>query len=97
MIPTNVMPFPDIRHARRCGGCPECARSDGYINLGREHWFICREHRTRWFGGTNLFDTWKNQTVAQSQSAEILLRGFREVLPGRVAADRQPPPMRQYL
>jgi len=32
---------------------------------------------------TNLFDGWMNQTVAQTQSAEILLRAYRDVLPVR--------------
>ena len=86
MFPTNVLPFPDIQHASYCGGCPHCGRSDGYINLGVEHWFICREHRTKWLVGSNLFDGWENQTVAQMQSAEILLRSYDEVMPHRPAA-----------
>ncbi len=97
MIPTNVLPFPDIQHTRHCGACPECGKSDGYINLGIEHWFICREHKTKWLAGTNLFDGWMNQTVAQSQSAEILLRGYADVLPCRSVAEKNDTHKRQYL
>ncbi len=83
MTPTNVLPFPDIQHSWHCGACPRCGKSDGYVNLGIEHWFICRDHKTKWLAGTNLFDGWMNQTVAQTQSAEILLRSYADVLPIR--------------
>ncbi len=83
MTPTNVLPFPDIQLSNHCGACPQCGKSDGYVNLGIEHWFICRDHKTKWLAGTNLFDGWMNQTVAQSQSAEILLRSYEDVLPTR--------------
>ncbi|MFT5132312.1 MAG: hypothetical protein ACI9SC_000777 [Gammaproteobacteria bacterium] len=83
MFPTNVLPFPDIQHTRHYGACPDCGKSDGFVNLGIEHWFICREHKNKWLAGTNLFDDWMNQTVAQSQSAEILLRSYLDVLPVR--------------
>ena len=97
MMPTNVLPFPDIQHSRHCGACPECGKSDGYINLGIEHWFICREHKTRWLAGTNLFDGWMNQTIAQSQSAALLLRGYREVLPARKASSDIAVKNRQFM
>ncbi len=83
MIPTNVIPFPETQYTLRCGACPTCGRSDGFFNLGKEHWFICRDHKTKWLGGYNLFDSWKNQTVAQTQSIEIFLSAYKEVLPVR--------------
>ncbi len=96
MIPTNVIPFPDILHTRHCGACPDCGKSDGYVNLGVEHWFICREHKTKWLAGTNLFDGWMNQTVAQTQSAEILLRNYVDVRPRRTVVDRNLTSKRQF-
>ena len=35
MIPTNVMPFPEIEYSVRCGVCPKCAKTDGFVNLGK--------------------------------------------------------------
>ena len=83
MIPTNVIPFPEIQYTMRCGACPDCGRSDGFLNLGKEHWFICREHKNKWLGGYNLFESWKDQTVAQTQGIEALLASYKEVLPLR--------------
>ena len=79
MTPTNVIPFPDIRHALHCGECPVCNKNDGYLNLGAQHWFICREHKIKWYVGDNLFDSWRTQSIALHLSAEILLSGYREV------------------
>ena len=80
MTPTNIIPFPDIRHALHCG---VCGKNDGYLNLGAQHWFICRVHRTKWFIGENLFDSWMTQTIPQHTIAEQLLRTFHEVTPIR--------------
>ncbi len=44
------------------GVCPECGSNDGYVNVGRSHWFFCAEHRTKWWAGSNLFSSWRNQT-----------------------------------
>ncbi len=97
MIPTNVIPFPDIQHTWHCGGCPDCGKHDGFVNLGVEHWFICREHKTKWLAGSNLFDGWMNQTVAQTQSAEILLRSYKDVLPVRSSQEEPGARKRQQL
>ncbi len=83
MVPTNVIPFPEVQYEARCGACPECGKSDGYFNIGKEHWFICRDHKTKWLGGYNLFDNWKDQTVSQTESISALLDTFTEVLPYR--------------
>lgn len=50
------------------GTCPDCGRHDGYINIGRSHWFYCREHETRWIAGHNLFDSWKDETREEQQT-----------------------------
>ncbi len=84
MIPTNVIPIPEIQYSKHCGVCPICNKTDGFVNLGKEHWFICRDHKTKWFVGVNLFEGWENQTVAQAQSIEMLLNGYKEVVPFKI-------------
>ena len=89
MIPTNVIPFPEVGYAMRFGYCPKCGKNDGFVNLGKEHWFICREHKMKWFGGSNMFDGWENQTVAQTLGIEAMLNDYQEVLPNRQNVEDQ--------
>jgi len=89
MIPTNVIPFPQIQYSMRCGICPKCNKSDGFVNLGKEHWFICRDHKIKWFGGINLFEGWENQTVAQAESIAVMLDSYKEVVALRNIEEEQ--------
>jgi hypothetical protein len=59
------------------GVCPECGKTDGYINIGREHWFYCKEHKVKWWAGSNLFRGWKDETEAE-QEATFNDLGFGE-------------------
>jgi hypothetical protein len=65
------------------GGCPQCGKTDGYANVGKSHWFYCREHRTMWNVGTNLFSSWRDQTEEEQRRIydEISLGSFTEVEP----------------
>lgn len=65
------------------GECPECGRNDGYANAGKSHTFFCREHKTRWLVGSNLFSSWQDHTEEEQFAIwnEIGLEGFREVKP----------------
>ena len=49
------------------GACPDCHRTDGYINIGREHWFYCMEHKSCWYIGWNLFSSWRDQTEEEQR------------------------------
>lgn len=51
------------------GGCPECGHHDGYINIGRSHWFFCAEDRVKWLGGTNVFSSWQHETEDEQRAA----------------------------
>jgi hypothetical protein len=65
------------------GGCPRCSKTDGYINIGRSHWFFCKAHRTKWWVGSNIFSSWREQTEDQQRRAydEIGLANFTVVEP----------------
>jgi len=63
------------------GDCPECGGNDGYVNYGREHWFSCREHRTRWCAGSNLFSSWKYETEEEQEQQWSEIAEYREVEP----------------
>ena len=50
-------------HDNPWGVCPQCGGTDGVINIGRGHWFVCHEHKKIWFAGSNLFSTWKCESM----------------------------------
>ena len=63
------------------GGCPECGETNGYLNVGRSHWFVCDAHRTKWFIGENLFSSWRDESEADWRRSAEKLAGHREVKP----------------
>ncbi len=63
------------------GGCPECGKCDGFLNLGRDHWAICSEHRTRWCFGSNLLSSWRNETEEDWQRNREKLADYQKVEP----------------
>jgi hypothetical protein len=67
------------------GLCPKCHKSDGYINVGRNHWGLCEEHRTKWCIGSNLFSSWRDEHEAEQRRQYNALRfgTFEEVVPYR--------------
>lgn len=65
------------------GECPECGRNDGYLNAGKTHRFYCRQDRTAWYVGSNLFSSWRDETEAEQRAkwADIDMESFRDVKP----------------
>jgi hypothetical protein len=63
------------------GACPECACTDGYMNVSQTHWFVCDRHMTRWSPGFNLFSDWRNETEADWRSNAEKLDQYCEVEP----------------
>jgi hypothetical protein len=63
------------------GGCPKCGTHDGFLSVGREHWFICHMHRVKWCVGANLFDSWKHQDASRFRQNAWLLANYAEVEP----------------
>ena len=65
------------------GLCPICKKTDGYVNMGRNHWFMCKKHRARWYVGSNLFSSWRDETKSEQlrHCEEIGLDTFSDVEP----------------
>ena len=49
------------------GLCPECHECDGFISIGRGHWFFCEKHHYRWFAGSNIFSVWRDETEEEQR------------------------------
>lgn len=63
------------------GLCPKCHMHDGYVNLGCDHFFICREHKLAWCIGANLFSSWQDETQEQQAETRRMLGGYEAVKP----------------
>jgi hypothetical protein len=63
------------------GGCPECGKTDGFLDIGGNHWFVCHAHKKRWSPGSNLFSSWKEETEAQWEANAALLDGYDKTEP----------------
>lgn len=36
------------------GVCPICRHTDGFLTLRWDHYFVCDEHKLRWYVGSNM-------------------------------------------
>ena len=61
------------------GGCPECGREDGFVNDGRNHFFFCRTHRLLWYGGSNLFSSWRDESREEQAEQWRRVADYRDV------------------
>lgn len=69
------------------GVCPECGSHDGYLNVGRDHWFKCDTHKTKWNFGSNIFSDWRRESDQQHQRNREVLNTYRTVKPARALVD----------
>jgi hypothetical protein len=78
----EVLPFPvRPRTDHPLGGCPKCGQSDGYMNIGGNHWFVCDTHNAAWCCGYNLFSGWRDESRDLHEANERKLRRMRVVTP----------------
>ena len=63
------------------GVCPRCGKSDGYLNVHKSHWGICRSCGTKWWIGSGVFSSWKHETKADWGRNAELLSDLTEVEP----------------
>ena len=63
------------------GGCPTCDGSDGYFNIGRDHWFYCHAHRVRWCVGSNIFSGWIDESAEEQRAKYRTIIGYAVVSP----------------
>ncbi len=63
------------------GGCPHCGETDGYLNDGSDHWFICHQHKTKWCAGSNLFSGWRDENEGTWLRNRFRLSGYMTVEP----------------
>ena len=64
----------------RSGVCPRCGKHDGCYNVGPAHWFVCHEHRTKWWSGCNILPTEGDENEAEWEANRRILLRYEEVL-----------------
>jgi len=69
------------RNSEHFGGCPKCGDSDIYLNTGSDHWFLCYEHKTKWYVGSNLLCSWRHMTPEDCDRHEKTLAEYEAVEP----------------
>jgi hypothetical protein len=74
----NIIELPAPNHF---GDCPKCRQNDGHLNIGRDHWFYCRQHRVKWRAGSELFPDWLQESEQIWEQNQALLDFFMEVEP----------------
>jgi len=62
------------------GACPVCGRGGRLRHIGRDHWFYCKEHKVKWWGGSNLIRH-EPMTAAEVAATARYLKDFTEVAP----------------
>ena len=90
---SNVVPFPKtatdtVTTYQYFGGCPYCGGNDGYLNVEREHWFMCDKHRTKRLIGSNLFSGWWDEGEEVWLKNQYRLQNYMTVAP--VYPERDP-------
>jgi len=63
------------------GNCPKCGKTDGYVNISCNHWFVCHEHKNKWFAGSSLFSGWENETEIDWLGNAVLLGRYADIEP----------------
>lgn len=71
----------DITTDEYFGGCPHCGQTDGYLNVSRNHWFVCDEHKVTWRVGSNLFSSWRDESDTDWKRNAMKLARYRQVEP----------------
>jgi hypothetical protein len=62
------------------GLCPHCRGSDGYLNIGPYHVFVCDQHMTRWQTTSHVLD-WEDEDQAKWEANADKLEAYTEVQP----------------
>jgi hypothetical protein len=70
--------------------CPHCGTTDGYLNVGSEHWGVCDRDGTRWRIGADRYADWRGETPADWDLNRTYLQGYRVVEPRWIRPEDAP-------
>ena len=79
MTQGNVIPF--RRYDDHLGLCPHCKRAPLILNVNRNHYGTCEQHKVKWLVGSNLFSSWREQSERDWARNAAVLSVYRKVDP----------------
>ena len=74
------------------GSCPVCGRNDGFVNIGKERWFFCDAHKSKWCIGSNWFRCRPDETPEDWRRNSAKLESYEEVPARRPKPDARTAP-----
>jgi hypothetical protein len=78
---------PDLPEGDYFGDCPDCWRqdgnlkTDGYVNVRKDHFFVCHKHKKYWNAGYNLMSSWQYETEEEWRANAAMLSTYAEAEP----------------
>lgn len=74
------------------GGCPECGKTNGFLDVHGALYFYCHTHKVRWFRGENVFGCWSFNSPCEWGAKWKLMKEYVEVEPCFPRADETTQP-----
>ena len=71
------------------GRCPRCGKNDGIMHLETAQFFICHEHRMKWFAGVNIATIIRHGDATEWEANYETLREYQPVEP--LPTGKEPP------
>ena len=59
--------------------CPQCQRQLFYRNLFKDHWAYCENCKIKWFEGSDLYSSWKDENEEIWEKNWEFLKDFKEI------------------
>lgn len=76
---SNVIEFK--RDDDNFGLCPVCKRAPMILNVHKQHFAVCHEHKLAWASGWNLMSGWRHEDQKTWDDNRALLETYQPVEP----------------
>ena len=61
------------------GCCPICGKAGKYVNVQKDHFHYCKDHKVWWWGGSGMFSSWRDEDEETWRENAEMLGSFIEV------------------
>lgn len=71
----------------RDGNCPDCHLASKMLNVGRDHYGVCDQHKVFWHIGSDVYSEWRQESESVWQRNDATLRSYTQVAPWKAPAN----------